>query len=99
MGLFSWFKKENSELTKKEIYIEGNRLFYHDHGNLEEVHLDQLKYAYVQILGEQPYLFLFDFQQRYILATQSGFMDVYLTLSDRFGFNNDVFKKVFSSTI
>ena len=99
MGLFSWFKKENSELTKKEIYIEGNRLFYHDHGNLEEVHLDQLKYAYVEILGEQPYLFLFDFQQRYILATQSGFMDVYLTLSDRFGFNNDVFKKVVKENI
>ena len=50
-----------------------------------------LKYAYVQILGEVPFLFLFADYQHYISTAQSGFDEVYQQLSDRFQFDDATF--------
>lgn len=53
-------------MNNKEIRIEGDTLFYKDHGNIENANLNALKYAYVQILGEVPFLFVFADHQHYI---------------------------------
>ena len=99
MGLFSWFKGGKEEGSSHIMTIEGDVLTYWDHDYEEKVELNELKYAYVQILGEQPYLFLFDVQQRYIQASQPGFMDVYMKLSKRFGFNDELFRKVVKENV
>lgn len=78
-------------MDHKEIRIEGDTLFYKDHGNIENINIRSLKYAYVQILGEVPFLFVFTDQQHYISTELNGFDEVYQELSDRFRFDNETF--------
>ncbi|WP_164108526.1 MULTISPECIES: hypothetical protein [Sphingobacterium] len=98
--MFNLFKKNNPfprETTPGNIYISDNRLFYEDHTYEESVDLSILKYAYVEILAEAPYLFLFDYRQHYIPALQQGFSKAYLQLSKRFGFDDALFFKTINS--
>ena len=78
-------------MNNKEIRIEGDTLFYKDHGNIENANLNALKYAYVQILGEVPFLFVFADHQHYISTELRGFEEVYHELSNRFHFDNETF--------
>ncbi|MCT3662454.1 hypothetical protein HZR00_08010 [Elizabethkingia anophelis] len=78
-------------MNNKEIRIEGDTLFYKDHGNIENANLNALKYAYVQILGEVPFLFVFADHQQYISTELRGFEEVYHELSNRFHFDNETF--------
>jgi hypothetical protein len=95
--MLNLFKKNNSypkETEPGNIYIQDDHLFYEDHTNEERVNLSILKYAYVEILGEDPYLFLFDYRQHYIPILQNGFSKTYPQLSERFGFDNALFFKI-----
>jgi len=94
------FTKNNSfpkETEQGNIYIKDDQLFYDDHTNEENVDLSILKYAYVEILGEDPYLFLFDYMQHYIPVRQQGFAKAYSQLSERFGFDDVLFFKTINS--
>lgn len=94
-GLFSKKKQSPKEIKKEQqVYIENDFLIYNDHGYEESVDLKKLKYAYVQILGDTPYLFMFDYKQRYISTNQKGFSEVYLEISRLFEFNDETFFKV-----
>lgn len=42
-------------MENKETWIEGDTLFYKDHGNIENANIQSLQYAYVQILGDVPF--------------------------------------------
>lgn len=98
--MFNLFKKNNSfpkETEPGNIYIIDNRLFYEDHGYQESVDLSLLKYAYIEILGDNPYLFLFDYRQHYIPVLLQGFSKVYPVLSERFGFDDILFFKTITS--
>lgn len=95
--MFNLFRKKNSfppETQAGNIYIKNDQLFYEDHGNQEHIELSKLKYAYVEVLGDRPFLFLFDHRQHYILIAQKGFSETYLLLSKRFGFDDETFFKV-----
>ncbi|WP_104384177.1 hypothetical protein [Sphingobacterium sp. HMA12] len=89
------FAKDNSnfpkENDKNRIWLDGDRLHYLDHGNEENVNLSKLRYAYVQLLAGDPYLFLFDDHQHYIPASSQGFSKVYPKLSEQFGFDDALF--------
>ncbi|WP_293915591.1 MULTISPECIES: hypothetical protein [unclassified Sphingobacterium] len=93
MGILDMFAA-----NKKEIYIEGEQLYYLEYGNMEQVDLSKLKYAYAEVLGGDPYLFLFDHRQCYISGLLNGFDTVYRQLSLRFGFDDTVFYKVTGQT-
>ncbi|WP_437918799.1 hypothetical protein [Sphingobacterium sp. LRF_L2] len=80
--------------TKEEIWIEVNTLFYKDIGGIEKADLRTLKYAYVQVLGGVPYLFVFADHQHYISTELQGFEKVYHDLSHRFSFDDDTFLRV-----
>lgn len=98
--MLNLFKKNNSypkETEPGDIYIQDEYLFYEDHTNKERVNLSILKYAYVEILGEDPYLFLFDYRQHYIPIQQQGFSKTYPQLSERFDFDNALFFKIIKS--
>lgn len=81
-------------MNKKEIWIEGDILYYTDHQSIEKANLNSLKYAYVQVLGGTPYLFIFADHQHYISTELNGFEKVYHELSHRFGFDKDTFFRV-----
>jgi hypothetical protein len=98
--MFNLFKKNNSfplETEPGNVYIKDDQLFYEDHTNEEIVDLSKLKYAYIEILGDRPFLFLFDYYQHYILITQKGFSETYPLLSKRFGFDDALFFKTVNS--
>src|SRR5690606_8902485 len=99
--MFNFFRKKATtfpaEIEDGNVYIAGDQLFYDDHGYQESVDLSILKYAYVEILGDRPFLFLFDYQQRYISCLQKGFVKVYPELSKRFGFDDALFFKTIKS--
>jgi hypothetical protein len=97
--MFNLFKNNKSNSFPKEtepgnVYIKGDKLYFEDHGNEEFVDLSILKYAYVEILGDRPFLFLFDYYQHYIAVQQNGFSTVYPVLSARFGFDDQLFFKI-----
>ncbi|MDR2283348.1 MAG: hypothetical protein LBE37_09075 [Sphingobacterium sp.] len=94
--MFNLFKKNNTfpkETEPGNIYINDDLLFYEDHTHVESVDLSLLKYAYVEVLGENPYLFLFDYRQHYVPVHQQGFSKTYPLLSKRFGFDDILFFK------
>ncbi|MGJ1385657.1 hypothetical protein ACR782_05615 [Sphingobacterium spiritivorum] len=93
MGILDMFTT-----NKKEIYIEGDVLNYLEYGEMEQVDLSKLKYAYAEVLGGDPFLFLFDHRQWYISGLLKGFDTVYRQLSVRFGFDDTVFYKVTGQT-
>lgn len=78
-------------MSKKDIWIEEDTLYYTDHQSINTANLKVLKYAYVQILAEVPFLFLFADHQHYISTAQSGFGEVYQQLTDRFHFDDEMF--------
>lgn len=78
-------------MENKETWIDGDTLFYKDHGNIENANIDALKYAYVQILGDIPFLFVFADHQHYISTELYGFDEVYQKLSDLFHFDSETF--------
>ncbi|WP_343565642.1 hypothetical protein [Sphingobacterium sp.] len=84
----SGFPKEND---KDRVWLDGGSLHYLNYGNEEEVNLTKLRYAYVQLLAGEPYLFLFDHQQHYVSARSKGFSKVYPKLSEQFGFDDVLF--------
>ena len=84
----SRFPKEND---KDRVWLDGGSLHYLNYGNEEEVNLTKLRYAYVQLLAGEPYLFLFDHQQHYISARSKGFSKIYPKLSGQFGFDDALF--------
>lgn len=73
-------------------------LNYLEYGEMEQVDLSKLKYAYAEVLGGDPFLFLFDHRQWYISGLLKGFDTVYRQLSVRFGFDDTVFYKVTGQT-
>ncbi|MCA5005084.1 hypothetical protein [Sphingobacterium bovistauri] len=94
--------KRNKESFPQEtedgkVYIAGDKLYFIDHGYEESVDLSILKYAYVEILSDRPFLFLFDYQQHYICCLQHGFAKAYTELSERFGFDDAAFFKIANS--
>lgn len=99
--MFQFFKKNKDrfplETEDGKVYINGDKLYYQDHGYEESVDLSQLKYAYVEISGDRPFLFLFDWHQHYICGLQQGFAKVYKQLSKRFGFDDEAFFKILNS--
>jgi len=78
-------------MENKETWIEGDTLFYTDHQEIETLAVDTLKYAYAQVLGHVPYLFVFADHQHYISSELKGFEEVYQALSNRFHFDNEAF--------
>lgn len=95
--MFNFFKKSNTfpkETEAGNCFIIDDKLHYEDHGNLETVDLTILKYAYVEVLGDRPFLFLFDYYQHYIPVGQKGFAAMYHNLSKRYGFDDACFFKI-----
>ncbi|WP_158963448.1 hypothetical protein [Myroides fluvii] len=86
-------------MEKKETWIEGNILFYIDRQAMEEIALDKLKYTYVQILGEVPFLFLFADHQHYISTELNGFESMYEALSKQFHLDDATFFAVCQTNI
>lgn len=78
-------------MDNKEIWIEENTLFYKDHCSIENANLFTLKYAYVQILGDVPYLFIFADRQHYISTKLNNFDKTYLQISERYGLDDETF--------
>ncbi|WP_278554919.1 hypothetical protein [Elizabethkingia bruuniana] len=78
-------------MDNKGTWIEGDTLFYKDHSNIENANIQSLQYAYVQILGDVLFLFVFADHQHYISTELKGFAEVYQELSDRFGFDDETF--------
>lgn len=98
--MFNLFKKKEvfpKETESGNVYLCDDNLFYEDHGNVDSVLLSKLQYAYVEILGGRPYLFLFDVKQHYICCLQKGFSAVYPVLSQKFGFDDHSFFKIIAS--
>lgn len=92
--MFKFFKNSTKfpkEKNKDLIWQVGDRLHYLNHGNEEQVNLTKLRYAYVQLLAGEPYLFLFDDHQHYIPASSQGFSKIYPMLSQQFGFDDQLF--------
>lgn len=61
---------------------------------METANVGALRYAYAQILGGVPYLFLFADHQHYISTELLGFEDVYRELSKLFPLDNQAFLRV-----
>lgn len=86
------FQKEEVIFT---IFIQENKLVYHERSNQMEVDLNTLRYAYAELLGESAYLVLADDdRQHYVVCDQKGFMEVYTQLSENFNFDDDTFFSV-----
>ncbi|MDM1294587.1 hypothetical protein HX021_09815 [Sphingobacterium sp. N143] len=83
-----FFPPENN---KSKIWLDGDQLFYRDNGQQEQVSLTKLRYAYIELLGGEPFLFLFEDHQHYISAKSKGFSKVYPILSQQFGFHDSIF--------
>lgn len=81
-------------MDKKETWIEGEILFYYDRETIEQLALANLKYAYVQVLGHVPYLFVFADHQHYISTELKGFEAMYQELSHQFHFDDTTFYAV-----
>ncbi|WP_353101657.1 hypothetical protein [Myroides odoratus] len=81
-------------MDKKETWIEGEILFYYDRETIEQLVLTNLKYAYVQVLGHVPYLFVFADHQHYISTELKGFEAIYQELSHQFHFDDTTFYAV-----
>lgn len=79
------------ETSKNKVSLKEHTLFYTDNGFEESVDLSNLKYAYVEIIAEEPYMYLFDYCQHYIEVKSQGFSKIYPTLSNRFQWNDEVF--------
>nr|WP_233174513.1 hypothetical protein [Elizabethkingia sp. ASV34] len=60
-------------MENKETWIEGDTLFYRDHGNIENANLHSLQYAYVHILGDVPFLFCFRRSSTLYIYRAEGF--------------------------
>lgn len=84
-------KELSEEVPSPSIHIKGTLLFYDERGETEQVDLNNLQYAYVLVLGENPYLFLFDHRQHFISAQLNNFEVVYASISKRFGFDDAIF--------
>ena len=78
-------------MNDKEIWIEKNILHYSDFNNIETIHIDLMKYAYVHILGGIPYLYIFSDTEHYISTELDDFNDVYRELSQIFNFDDETF--------
>lgn len=96
--MFSFFKRKEVKQVAKEkanqVYIDGDQLFYEDHNTQETVFLNQLSYAYATVLGETAYLYLKGDKTDYISIEQTGFAEAYRVLSDRFGFDDNLFYEI-----
>lgn len=78
------------------IWKKANIIFYQNNGHLHtsEINLDLLRYAYfvVNKRGEAT-LFLFDNHQHYLPTHFNGFKEIYITLSEKFGFDDKAFSE------
>lgn len=84
------FPKENGNGT---IRIEGNKIKCNSPQQLEncEINIDDIQYVYILITYGRPTLFLFDHHQNWLPVNFKGFQNTYRQLSDRFGFDDQVF--------
>lgn len=87
------------EMDKQETWIEKDILFYYDRETIEQIAMANLKYAYVQVLGNVPYLFVFADHQHYISTELKGFESMYQELSHRFHFDDTTFYAVCKTRI
>jgi len=78
-------------MENREIWIKDDILFYKDHVSIEEASIQLMKYVYVQVLGNVPFLFIFSSRQHYISTHLNGFDEVYKILSNQFHFDDDIF--------
>ncbi|WP_313385866.1 hypothetical protein [Chishuiella sp.] len=78
-------------MENREIWIKDDILFYKDHVSIEEASIQLIKYVYVQVLGNVPFLFIFSSRQHYISTHLNGFEEVYKILSNQFHFDDDIF--------
>lgn len=83
----------------KEIWIDENTLFYKQFDRIETVNLSLLKYAYVQILGNVPFLYIFTDMQHYISTELLGFDLVYRELSNIYKFDDNTFFQVSKANV
>lgn len=98
--MFNLFRKQKSEeVVSTQVFLDNDLLYYEDHGNLASVSLNFLSYAYVSFLGGNGYLYLFDSQQHYISINQKGFTTVYRLLTDRFGFDDEIFFNISNGNV
>lgn len=99
--MFNIFKNNKNNFPREtedgKVYLADDKLYYDAHGYQESVDLAILKYAYVEILGDRPFLFLFDYHQHYISCLHQEFSKAYEELSKKFGFDDDSFFKIVNS--
>lgn len=88
------------ETNDGNVWKKANLIFYQYKGNIhtQEVDVDLLRYVYIVVdrRGEAS-LFLFDNHQHYIPVHFNGFRDVYVALSEKLGFNDQVFFEYLNS--
>ena len=78
-------------MNVKEIWLDKNTLFYKQFDQIETVNISSLKFAYVQILGNVPFLYVFTDMQHYISTELLGFDLVYRELSNIYKFDDKAF--------
>jgi len=84
----------------REIVIDADKLKYKNQSGLSSsiVKLEKLQYAYAVVTdNNSSVLFLFDSHQHRIPIGIKGFSDVYDYLSQRFGFNDELFRATIKS--
>lgn len=81
-------------MNNKEIWIEKNVVYFNSFNNLEKINIDLMKYAYIHILGNIPYLYIFSDIENYISSELDGFDHVYKELSSELHFDDETFFSV-----
>lgn len=91
---------QREEIEEGSLTIENGILICeHKYGMFNSrVNLNKLEYAYALVtVNITPMLFLFDSHQHRIPINFKGFSNVYKDLSNRFGFDNDIFETTIKS--
>lgn len=91
---------QKEEIEEGRLTIENDMLICeHKYGMFNSrVNLNKLEYAYALVtVNTTPLLFLFDSHQHRIPINFKGFSNVYKNLTDRFGFDSDLFDETIKS--
>lgn len=90
------------EIEEGQLAIQNDVLIcQHKYGMFNStVKLAKLEYAYAMItINKSPILFLFDSHQHRIPTNFKGYSKIYKTLSEKFGFDDDLYFKTVKSDI
>ena len=93
---------QREEIEEGKLTIESDILIgEHKNGMFNSrVNLNKLEYAYALVtINKSAMLFLFDSHQHRIPINFKGFSNVYKVLSNRFGFDNDLFEATIKSNV